>query len=157
MLKNKEDYSTPIENDFDKIKWPVKAPFGFYGAKTRISKKIIKHIPPHYCWVELFCGSAALTMAKPPAPIEIINDMDHYIINFFEQLRNRPKELCEAVALTPYAKAEYDNYFRNEHAITPFEKARRFLVANMMAINATPASRSGFSYSGEVQRTTRWA
>ena len=113
MPKPKDDYSTPVENDFEKIKWPVKAPFGFYGAKTRISKKIIEHIPPHSCWVELFCGSAALTMSKQPAPIEIINDVDDRIINLFEQLRKRPKALCEAVALTPYAKAEYENYFKN--------------------------------------------
>lgn len=156
------DYSTPLENDLDKIKWPVKAPFGFYGAKTRIAKKIIKNIPPHNCWVELFCGSAALTMAKKPAPIEIINDADHRIINFFEQLRKNPKKLCESVALTPYARAEYDNFFRDEHKISKFEKARRFLVANMMAINATPASLGGFSYSqsyargGREARVNRW-
>lgn len=156
------DYSTPLDNDLDKIKWPVKAPFGFYGAKTRIAKKIIENIPRHNCWVELFCGSAALTMAKEPAPIEIINDADDRIINFFEQLRKKPKKLCEAVALTPYAKAEYENYFRDEHKVSKFEKARRFLVANMMAINATPASLSGFSYSqsytrcGREARVSRW-
>jgi DNA adenine methylase len=162
MPKHKTDYSTPIKNDLDKIKWPVKAPFGFFGAKTRISKKIIEHIPPHNCWVELFCGSAALTMAKEPAPIEIINDVDDRIINFFEQLRKKPKELCESIALTPYARAEYENYFRDEHKIGKFEKARRFLVANMMAINATPATSSGFSYSqsyarqGREARVNRW-
>jgi DNA adenine methylase len=162
MPKSKTDYSTPLENDFDKIKWPVKAPFGFFGAKIRISKKIIEHIPPHNCWVELFCGSAALTMAKEPALIEIINDVDDRIINFFEQLRKKPKKLCESIALTPYARAEYENYFKDEHKIGKFEKARRFLVANMMAINATPATSSGFSYSqsyarqGREARVNRW-
>ena len=162
MTKSKDEYSIPIENDLDKITWPVKAPFGFFGAKISIAKKIIEHFPPHNCWVELFCGSAAVTMAKKPAPIEIINDADNRVINFFEQLRKRPKDLCKAVALTPYAKTEYENYFKDEHKIGPFEKARRFLVANMMAINATPASRSGFSYSqsysrgGREARVNRW-
>jgi len=114
--KTENDYSTPIENDLDRIKWPVRAPFGFYGAKTRISKKIIEQLPPHNCWVELFCGSAALTMAKQPAPIEIINDIDSRIINFFEQLRKHQQKLCEAIALTPYARSEYENYFRDEQA-----------------------------------------
>ena len=162
MPKSKDNYSTPIENDLDKITWPVRAPFGYYGAKTRIAKKVIEHLPPHNCWVELFCGSAAITLAKQPAPIEIINDVDDRIINFFEQLRKRQKDLCKAVALTPYAKAEYENAFKNEHKIGPFEKARRFLVANMMAVNATPASMSGFSYSqsyargGREARVNRW-
>jgi len=156
------DYSTPMENDLDKITWPVRAPFGFFGSKSRIAKKIIEQLPPHNCWVELFCGSAAVTMAKKPAPIEIINDADNRIINFFEQLRKHPKKLCKAIALTPYARSEYENFFKNEHLIGRFEKARRFLVANMMAINATPANRSGFSYSqsyarqGREARVNRW-
>ena len=50
----------------------VKPPFGYYGAKQRIAAQITRALPPHNAWVEAFCGSAAVTLAKPPAPIEII-------------------------------------------------------------------------------------
>ena len=66
----------------------MKPAFGYYGAKVRIASQIINSLPPHNAWVEAFCGSAALTLAKRPAPIEVINDLDDQIINLFEQLRN---------------------------------------------------------------------
>src|SRR5688572_8603213 len=86
----------------------VNAPFGYFGSKNKIALKICKDLPPHNCWVEAFCGSAAVTLTKVPSPIEIINDIDDEIINFFEQLRKHPKKLTAQIALTPYAYKELD-------------------------------------------------
>jgi DNA adenine methylase len=143
-----------VENDIDKIQWPVKSPFGYYGAKSRIAKNIIENIPPHNAWVEAFCGSAAITLAKRPAPIEVINDVDDQIINLFEQLRMYNDELIRQIKLTPYSRAEFQRARLKKTAITSLEKARRFLVANMMTINATHAdtNRSGFSVSHSYTR-----
>ncbi len=141
----------------------VKPPFGYYGSKHRLAPKIVKDLPPHSAWVEAFCGSAAVTLAKPPAPIEIINDMDGQIVNLFRQLRDNQDKLCRAVALTPYAKAEHD--IAREHRGRPssLERARRFLVATMMTVNgANGGKHSGFSFSqsysrgGHEARVNRW-
>ena len=132
---------------------PAKPPFGYCGAKQRISRQIISALPPHNCWVEAFCGSAALTLAKVPAPIEIINDQDDQIVNLFDQLRNNSEALFEAVALTPYARAEFERARSNEIVIDPLEKARRFLVATMLTVNGTNGStHSGFSFSTSYSR-----
>ena len=137
---------------------PAKAPFGYYGSKLRISKKIIEMLPPHNAWVEAFCGSAALTLAKPPAPIEIINDMDDQIVNLFEQLRDNSEALLNAVALTPYARSEFEKGRQRDSEMEPLEKARRFLVATMMNVNATIRGRnSGFSFSSSYSRESREA
>ena len=53
-------------------------------------------LPPHNAWVEAFCGSAALTLAKHPMPIEVINDLDGQVVNLFRQLRNNQQALCRA-------------------------------------------------------------
>lgn len=136
----------------------VKPPFGYYGAKQRISSRIVASLPPHNAWVEAFCGSAAITLAKPPAPIEVINDLDGQIVNLFKQLRENSEALCRAIALTPYAREEFQNA-RNPRPIKdPFEKARQFLVATMMTVNATVGSQScGFSYSQSYARNSREA
>src|SRR3954462_4340957 len=110
-----------IEND-PKMK-KVNAPFGYFGSKNKIALQLCTHLPPHNCWVEAFCGSAALTMRKSPAPIEIINDIDHQIVNFFDQLRNNQEELCRVVALTPYAEQELVNARINGHELNNLEKA----------------------------------
>lgn len=137
---------------------PTRPPFGYYGAKWRISRQIVQILPPHNAWVEGFCGSAALTLAKPPAPIEVINDADGEIVNLFQQLRNNSKRLCRAVALTPYSRAEYAVALNREQGLSSLERARRFLVATMMAVNSVSgATRSGFSFSQSFTRGNREA
>ena len=127
---------------------PVKPPFGYYGAKQRIASHIVNFLPPHHAWVEAFCGSAAITLAKKPAPIEVINDLDGQVVNLFKQLRENRDALCEAVSLTPYAREEFEHARSDNSDEDPLEKARKFLVATMMTINATIGSpRCGFSFS----------
>src|ERR1039458_4795535 len=72
--------------------------FGYFGSKKNLAVELCSQLPPHHAWVEMFCGSAALTLAKTPAPIEIINDLDKEIVNFFEQLRHNGKKLCRLIA-----------------------------------------------------------
>ena len=159
----KEDYSRAIMDLENLRSKPVRAPFGYYGAKQRIARQIVGELPPHNAWVEAFCGSAALTLAKKPAPIEIINDRDGEIVNFFEQLRNNSEALCRAVALTPYARAEFEMARSGTTYNIPLERARRFLVSTMMTVNASIGEKgSGFSFSqsytrdGKEARVSRW-
>ncbi len=141
----------------------MKPPFGYYGAKVRIASHIINSLPPHNAWVEAFCGSAALTIAKKPAPIEIINDLDDQIINLFDQLRSNSEKLISAVSLTPYARKEYFDAKKPDDTIEPLEKARRFLISTMMTVNgAVGETGAGFSFSqsysrnGREARVNRW-
>lgn len=152
------DYSKPTgRTNYPKIK-SARAPFGYYGAKQRIARQIVSMLPPHNAWVEAFCGSAALTLAKTPAPIEVINDRDDQIVNLFKQLRNNSEALCRAIALTPYAHEELKAARAAGKRIDPLEKARRFLVATMMTVNGTVGdTRSGFSFSQSYTRENREA
>jgi len=159
----RSDYVTPTHTRKTLRANPVRAPFGYYGAKQRIAQKVIKALPPHNAWVEGFCGSAALTLAKTPVPIEVINDRDGQIVNLFDQLRNNAKALCRAVALTPYAREEFQSARERNESLAPLERARRFLVATMMTVNGTMASSNcGFSFSqsyareGKEARVNRW-
>ena len=158
-----DKYTTPTHTKETLKAEPVRAPFGYYGAKQRIAQQVIMQLPPHNAWVEGFCGSAALTWAKKPVPIEVINDLDGQIVNLFDQLRNNTEALCRAIALTPYAREEFELSREPQEGIEPLERARRFLVATMMTVNATyGTSRCGFSHSqsyargGKEARVNRW-
>lgn len=154
-----QEYTT-APSGFVASKFPTaRAPFGYYGAKLRVASRIVSELPPHNAWVEAFCGSAALTLAKKPAPIEVINDLDGQIINLFRQLRDNPEALCRAVALTPYARAEFQNAKKPHRDEDSLERARKFLVATMMTINATMTSSTGagFSFSQSYARGDREA
>ena len=158
-----EEYTTPTHSEATMRSGPARAPFGYYGAKLRIAKQIIEKLPPHNAWVEGFCGSAAITLAKEPVPIEVINDADDEVVNLFSQLRANPEKLCELVALTPYARAEFQAVKKKGEELSSMERARRFLVSTMMTVNSVNGpSGSGFSFSqsfarGEKEaRVNRW-
>lgn len=153
------EYTTPTHTEDSLRAEPAKAPFGYYGAKLKIAKQIINQLPPHHAWVEGFCGSAAITMAKPPVPIEVINDADGEIVNLFNQLRNNSEKLCQTVALTPYSRAELElARGEREVGLSSLERARRFLVATMMTVNATYGSpNAGFSFSQSYARGNKEA
>ena len=159
----KNNYIRPTHTEETIHAKSVRPPFGYYGAKQRIAQKIIKTLPPHNAWVEGFCGSAAITLAKKPVPIEVINDQDRQIINLFEQLRKYPEDLCRAVALTPYSKDEFELSRHPVEEFDPLEKARKFLIRTMMTVNGTNGSLDcGFSFSqsyergGREARVNRW-
>lgn len=141
----------------------INTPFGYFGSKNKIALQLCENLPPHNCWVEAFCGSASLTLKKKPSPIEIINDIDNEIVNLFEQLRDNHKNLCHAVLMTPYAEQELINARTRRENISDLERARRFLVQSMMAINGVfGEAQGGFSYSdsysrnGHDARVNRW-
>src|SRR5260370_14924681 len=106
----------------------LKAPFGYYGCKQRLSARIVAALPPHNAGVEEFCGSAAVTLAKAPAPIEVINDIHSEIVNFFRQLRENTTELQRLIRLTPYSRQELELSRVPTETVSDIEKARRFFV-----------------------------
>lgn len=152
-----------IEVEQVKTNKKINAPFGYFGSKNKIALQLSTNLPPHNCWVEAFCGSAALTLRKPPVPIEVINDIDNEIVNLFEQLRDNHEALCNKIELTPYAEQELINARIKTNGLNNLERARRFLVQSMMAINGVfGEERGGFSYSdsysrnGHDARVNRW-
>ena len=141
----------------------AKAAFGYFGSKLRLARQILSYFPPHNCWVELCCGSAALTMAKKRAYIEVINDLDGDVVNVFRQLRDSGDELIRAIELTPYSREEFSASLGDAGEVDDLERARKFLVRAMMAVNGVLGQGlGGFSHSnsyargGREARVNRW-
>ena len=117
----------------------------YHGAKWKIAPWIIKHFPPHTTYVEVFGGSAGVLLRKPSSPVEVFNDLDGEVVNFFRVLREQPEALARAVAFTPYARAELDAAW--EPTDDPLEAARRFAVRSWMSIGGPTAQwKTGFRY-----------
>ena len=104
-------------------------PVAWYGGKQNLSKYIIKIMPEHRTYVEVFGGGAAVLFAKPPSPVEIYNDIDSGLVNFFRVLRDpeKYKKLQELLELTPYSREEF-YYCRDtwKDVDDEIERARRW-------------------------------
>jgi len=110
---------------------PRRPAFRYYGAKWRLAPEILKLFPPHGAYLEPCFGSGAVLAYKPPSKIEIVNDINGRIVNFFRVLRERPNDLVRLLNLTPYARDEFEACI--EPASDPLEEARRFYSVISMA------------------------
>ena len=52
----------------------LRSPLNYFGSKSRIASRIVKHFPVHHTFVDVFGGSASVLLAKPPSLVEVYND-----------------------------------------------------------------------------------
>lgn len=122
----------------------------YHGSKHRLAPWIVQHLPQHTCYAETHAGSAGVLLTKPRSQLEVYNDADGEVVNFFRVLRDRGGELARAVELTPFARAEYDlSYVPCED---PFEQARRFFVRCWQSRHGSSPVRSGWRFQRDVQK-----
>lgn len=128
----------------------ARSPFPWFGGKQKLADEIIALFPAHAVYVEVFGGGASVLLSKPPSTLDVYNDRDEGLVNFFRCLRDEPGRLVPLLELTPYSRAEWLEARQTWFAITdPVERARRwFVVASQsfgaMTVRDKPPFRSGF-------------
>lgn len=70
------------------MKPKLKTPISYYGGKQKLATKIISLIPEHILYCEPFLGGAAVFFAKPPSEVEILNDTNKELMNFYKMVQN---------------------------------------------------------------------
>ncbi len=81
-------------------------PLRYHGSKWRLAPWIIDRFPPHRLYCEPFGGGAAILLRMMPSEVEIYNDIDGRVVNFFRMVREQTSELMVQLLLTPYARAD---------------------------------------------------
>ncbi len=66
----------------------MKTPISYYGGKQKLAVIILKLIPKHNLYCEPFIGGAAIFFAKSPSNVEVINDTNKELINFYRVVQN---------------------------------------------------------------------
>src|SRR5258708_5900465 len=115
-------------------------PFAWYGGKEALAPLLCSLLPVHDVYCEVFGGSGALLFAKAPSRLEVLNDLDGGVVNFFRVLRNaeQMQELVRLLSLTPYAHEEYYDCLKQwEEATDPVEQARQWYVGVMQSMNSS--------------------
>lgn len=86
----------------------MKPPVPYFGGKITLGPSIAALLPAHLHYVEPYCGSLAVLLAKQPSAHETVNDLDGELMTFWRVLREQPGDLARACALTPHARAELE-------------------------------------------------
>jgi site-specific DNA-adenine methylase len=73
----------------------VKAPFPWYGGKSRAAPIVWRAFGDVPNYVEPFAGSMAVLLARPHEPkVETVNDLDGLIANFWRATKAAPDEVA---------------------------------------------------------------
>lgn len=103
-------------------------PIGYFGSKVRVAPRIVDLLPKHDGYIEPYCGSLTILLAKPPTGFEVVNDLDQDLMTFWRVLRDQPDDLERVCALTPHSRGEYQASWPIPDGIDDLERARRVWV-----------------------------
>lgn len=87
----------------------LRTPLSYYGGKQKLAPVILGLIPQHTLYCEPFIGGAAVFFAKEPSPVEVINDTNSELINFYKVCKNRFHDLSALVRTTLHSRKEHDD------------------------------------------------
>ena len=136
--------------------------FVWYGNKAELADWIISRMPEHETYVEPFAGNAAVLFNKPPSRIEVINDADPDIANFFEVLRDKRdllEQSAQSISYTEEAHERWSNkWFGGEDLEDDVQRAAVFLFLTQAQLYGKMGSPSSFDeanatpYYNQLQR-----
>lgn len=137
--------------DMEVVSRPTRrsAALRYPGSKWTIASEIVSQFGPHYHYVEPYFGSGAVFFTKPVSPHEIVNDVNHLVVNFFRVLRDQTENLMFSLEATPWSREEYDQ----SHVVTgdSLEDARRFVTRIWQAHASDLAKKTGWKNRGSKQ------
>ena len=84
----------------------IKPPIHRMGGKYYLTGWLSEKIPEHVCYVEPFCGTGHLLFDKRHSAVEVLNDIDNHLVNFFRviQATETRQALIDRLTFMPYAR-----------------------------------------------------
>ena len=135
------------------IKKIMKTPITYYGGKQTLLPYILPLIPKHSIYTEAFCGGAAVFFAKEKAKLEVINDINLDLVNFYVCLQNKYDELNNEINKTLHSRAMHSNaihIIKHKEFYTDIQRAWAIWVMSKMSF----ASRLFGSFAYDFDGTT---
>lgn len=137
-----------------KKKTKIKTPISYYGGKQQLLKYITPLIPQHTCYTEVFSGGAAVFWAKEVAKIEVLNDTNRIIIDFWEELKTNYEALNEKIQSTLHSAEQYKeaNIIYNAPMLfSKLERAWAFWCLTSMSYGSMPGG--GFAFQKRIKNS----
>jgi len=117
--------------------------FPWMGGKRRLAKHILPEFPEHQCYVEPFCGAAALFFMKDPAKVEVINDINNDVINLYRVVQHHFEEFVRHFKWSLVSR-ELFKWLNQTPAetLTDIQRASRFYYLQRMSFGGQTRNRS---------------
>lgn len=104
----------------------MKSAITYYGGKQKLVNTILPLFPKHVLYNEPFCGGAALFFAKEPSEVEVLNDTNTELVNFYKVIRQDFISLQKKVAITLHSRRMHQDasvIYNNPHLFNDLDRA----------------------------------
>lgn len=103
-------------------------PLPYIGGKRRLASRIIAMFPEHTTYVEPFAGGAQVFFRKEPSKVEVLNDLDREIVNFFRVCQQHYEELVRYLKFVVSSREWFDLLYEAKlDGFTDIQRAARYL------------------------------
>ncbi|EBL9830562.1 DNA adenine methylase [Salmonella enterica] len=110
------------------------------GGKRRLAKHILPLFPKHTCYVEPFCGAAALYFLKEPSRVEVINDVNGELVNLYRVVKHHLEEFVRQFKWALVSRQIYKwLQVTPEETLTDIQRAARFYYLQKQAFGGKVA------------------
>jgi DNA adenine methylase len=131
----------------NKIQSKLRTPISYYGGKQRMASTILKYFPSHTTYVEPFFGGGALYFAKQKSEVEVINDTNSELINFYKVCKNQFKKLQKLVRETLHSRSQHDDAYVIYNKPHLFDRIKRAWAVWVLSTQ---------SFSGSLDKSWRY-
>ncbi|UMO87221.1 DNA adenine methylase [Pectobacterium sp. PL64] len=113
------------------------------GGKRRLAKHILPLFPTHTCYVEPFCGAAALYFLKHPSKAEVINDINGELVNLYRVVKHHLEEFVRQFKWALVSRQIY-KWLQAvpEETLTDIQRAARFYYLQKQAFGGKVEERT---------------
>lgn len=132
----------------------MKPVFAWPGGKSWAAKYVLPRIPKHRCYGEPFAGGLAMLLAKEPSEIEVVNDINSELVNFYRCVQYHLDELIKEIQWTLNSRQEFQA-FREQKGLTDIQKAARWYRVQLLSFGGDGDSFAVSRKSGGAANKSR--
>jgi DNA adenine methylase len=105
----------------------MKGPLSYVGGKNRFASIILPLVPEHITYVEPFAGGAQILFHKEPSKVEVLNDLDGELVNFYRVCQSHHEELLRYMRFMIVSREWFTRLHRAPpEAMTDIQRAARY-------------------------------
>ena len=131
-------------------------PISYYGGKQKMLRNILPIIPDHTLYCEPFLGGAAVFFGKEPSLIEVLNDTNRELMNFYEVIQNDFISLEREIRITLHSRSMFNDakvVYNTPHLFNQVKRA--WAVWTLASQGFASQLDSSFGYDRTRNSTTK--
>lgn len=130
----------------------------YYGGKAKLATTLLPLIPKHVTYAEPFSGGAVLFFAKEPSAIEVLNDTNKEIINFYRVVQQDFVGLEKMIRITLHSRSAHKDasvVYNNPHLFDEIKRAWAVWVLAVQSFSSMIDGSWGYDKNKKSVSTTK--